>query len=149
MLVETAEPVVIAGWRRGVYDVWMRSLAVLSTGRETAVAKVRSVSTFLAGESDVMLMSLRSSAGLAGLQARAAHVVVGELDCSPQVRVQVTRRLHRTGQQRPVIAHHLQVDSGSDPVLVEMLGLKTSQSDLQAAIDRLHEATPLEGVDLI
>lgn len=149
MLVEAGEPVVVAGWHREVYDIWNKALAdlrpVMFTGSETAAAKARAVKAFLSGESDVMLMSLRSGAGLDGLQARAAHVVFGELDWSPQVHVQVTGRLHRTGQRRPVTAHYLHVDNGSDPVLVEMLGLKASQSDgILNPFGGAAEATPVD-----
>lgn len=133
MLVKGGEPVLLAGWHREVYGIWQEALADLNpqmfTGSESAAGKRKSVAAFLSGESDVIIMSLRSGAGLDGLQARAAHVVYGELDWSPQVHVQVTGRLHRTGQTRPVTAHYLHVDNGSDPVLIETLGLKASQSD--------------------
>ena len=133
MLVEDGEPVLLVGWHREVYAIWNRMLAdlrpVMFTGSESAAGKRRAAEDFAAGRSDLMIMSLRSGAGLDGLQHRAAHVVYGELDWSPQVHAQVTGRLHRRGQSRPVTAHYLHVDGGSDPVLIETLGLKASQSD--------------------
>lgn len=132
MLVKAGEPVILAGWHREVYAIWMKALAdlhpVMFTGSESQKAKRDAKEAFMAGRTDVMIMSLRSGAGLDGLQHRAAHVVYGELDWSPQVHVQVTGRLRRRGQKRQVTAHYLHVDNGSDPVLMETLGLKASQS---------------------
>lgn len=131
-LVEAGEPVILAGWHREVYRIWQEALAdlhpVMFTGTESQAQKRRARDAFCGGESDIIIMSLRSGAGLDGLQHRAAHVVYGELDWSPQVHVQVTGRLHRQGQRRPVTAHYLHVDGGSDPVVMSMLGLKASQS---------------------
>jgi hypothetical protein len=132
MLVEAGEPVLLAGWHREVYSIWLKALAdlnpVMFTGTESQNKKREAKAAFMDGRSKVMIMSLRSGAGLDGLQHRAAHVVYGELDWSPQVHVQVTGRLRRRGQKRQVTAHFLHVDNGSDPVLMETLGLKASQS---------------------
>lgn len=131
-LVEGGEPVLLAGWHREVYRIWMEALAdlkpVMFTGSESPAAKRKAAESVASGETDLIIMSLRSGAGLDGLQHRLAHVVFGELDWSPQVHVQVTGRLHRTGQERPVTAHYLHVEGGSDPVLMSTLGLKASQS---------------------
>lgn len=131
-LAEAGEPVLVAGWHRAVYDIWMERLAdlkpVMFTGSESQPQKRLSYDAFVNGDTNVMVMSLRSGAGVDGLQKRAAHVVFGELDWSPQVHVQFTGRLHRTGQERPVTAHYLHVDGGSDPVIMSTLGLKASQS---------------------
>jgi hypothetical protein len=131
-LVEAGEHVVLAGWHREVYQVWNKSLGdlnpVMFTGSETQPAKARSKAAFVSGESRLMFMSLRSGAGLDGLQAVCSHVVFGEFDWSPQVHAQVTGRLQRYGQSRPVTSHFLHVDGGSDPVLMATLGLKSSQA---------------------
>ena len=132
MIVESGEPVIVAGWHREVYAIWQKALAdlrpVMFTGSESQKAKRDAKAAFMSGETDVMILSLRSGAGLDGLQHRGCHVVFGELDWSPQVHVQVTGRLRRRGQKRQVTAHYLHVDNGSDPVLMETLGLKASQS---------------------
>lgn len=131
-LVEAGEPVLLGGWHREVYNIWNTVLAdlrpIMFTGSETAAAKRRARDAFVEGETNLMMMSLRSGAGLDGLQQRAAHVVFGELDWSPQVHTQFTGRLARPGQTRPVTAHYLHVDNGSDPVIIPTLGLKASQS---------------------
>lgn len=131
-LAEAGEAVLLGGWHRTVYDIWLEQLADLSpvmfTGSESQKQKTAAREAFLDQQTNIMIMSLRSGAGLDGLQDRAAHVVFGELDWSPQVHVQFSGRLHRTGQQRPVTAHYLHVDGGSDPVIMSTLGLKASQS---------------------
>ena len=74
-------------------------------------------------------MSLRSGAGLDGLQGVAHIVVMGELDYSPGVHEQNIGRIHRDGQAEPVLAYFLVADEGSDPVVAEIVGLKTLQVD--------------------
>lgn len=131
-LAEAGEPVLVGAWHREVYRILSAALSDLRpamfTGSETAPQKAKAAAAFSSGETNVMLMSLRSGAGLDGLQHRSAHVVFAELDWSPQVHVQFTGRLHRTGQTRPVTAHFLHTDGGSDPVIMSTLGLKASQS---------------------
>lgn len=148
-LIEAGEPVVICGWHRDVYDIWLSALSdhnpVMFTGSESAAAKRRSREAFVNGDSNVMIMSLRSGAGLDGLQQRCAHIVFGELDWSPQVHVQATGRIHRTGQPREVTAHYLHVNGGSDPVVMSMLGLKASQSHgILNPYAGVSEATPID-----
>lgn len=149
MLVESSEPVILAGWHREVYRIWNDALAdlkpVMFTGTETVAAKERSKAAILSGETDVLIMSLRSGAGLDGLQQRIAHVIIAELDWSPQVHVQLIGRVARQGQTRPVTAHYLWTDGGSDPVVIERLGLKASQA--RGIVDPFagaEEATPID-----
>lgn len=68
-----------------------------------------------------------------GLQERCSTIVIGELDFSPQVHNQLIGRLDREGQLNPVMAIFLVSDSGSDPLIVDLLGLKSSQA--QGVID--------------
>lgn len=75
-----------------------------------------------------MMISLRSGVGLDGLQHHCQDVVFGELDWSPQVHYQIIGRLRRPGQRQQVTAHYLHTNGGSDPVLLETLGIKTDQS---------------------
>lgn len=131
-LVEAGEPVLLGGWHREVYRIWNEALADLNplmfTGSESQPAKARAKRAILSGESRLLIMSLRSGAGLDGLQQKIAHVVIGELDWSPQVHRQFIGRAWRDGQTRPVTAHYLHVNGGSDPVILPTLGLKASQS---------------------
>lgn len=132
MLLKDAPRVLLAGWHREVYSIWERELAefspVLYTGSESAAGKGRSVEAFTTGESRVMMISLRSGVGLDGLQHHCQDVVFGELDWSPQVHYQIIGRLRRPGQRHQVSAHYLHTNGGSDPVLLETLGIKTDQS---------------------
>ncbi|WIW89282.1 DEAD/DEAH box helicase [Sphingobium sp. V4] len=132
LLLKDSPRVLLAGWHREVYDIWREALTpynpVLYTGSESAAGKQRSVDAFCGGDSRVMMMSLRSGAGLDGLQYHCNDAVVGELDWSPQVHYQFFGRLRRPGQEKQVNAHYLHTNWGSDPVLLEMLGIKADQS---------------------
>lgn len=132
ILVEGGEPVVLVGWHRDVYDIWLRELEDLEpamyTGSEVATVKNRSKDRFVAGDTKLLIMSLRSGAGLDGLQHRCSTMVFGELDWSPGVHHQCIGRLDREGQKEPVTAIFLVTDEGSDPPMMEVLGLKASEA---------------------
>ena len=74
------------------------------------------------------MMSLRAGAGIDGLQGVCRTVVFGELDWSPAVHEQGIGRIYRDGQTDPVMAYFLLSDYGSDPVMLDVLGVKKSQS---------------------
>ena len=132
ILLAAGQPVLLCGWHRDVYDIWMRDLAafnpVLYTGSESPRQKAKTVEAFTSGASNLMIMSLRSGAGLDGLQNRCRTIVFGELDWSPKVHEQCTARLDRPGQEHQVDAIFLVADGGSDPAVMGVLGLKNSQS---------------------
>lgn len=132
IMLENKEPVLLAGWHRDVYDIWLKELAaynpVMYTGSESPAQKEAAKKSFINGETDLMIISLRSGIGLDGLQTRCSIVTFGELDWSPAVHHQVTGRLARDGQEDQVTAIYLVSDSGSDPLIVNLLGLKASQS---------------------
>lgn len=133
MLLEQGEPVVLFGWHRGVYEIWLEKLKkwnpVLYTGSETAQQKTAAKEKFIRGESNPFIISLRSGAGLDGLQNISRTVVFGELDWSPQVHDQCSGRVYRDGQEEPVTAYYLIADVGSDPIVAEMCGVKRAQSE--------------------
>jgi hypothetical protein len=132
ILLEADLPVVLTGWHRDVYDIWLDELRpwkpVLYTGTESTKVKERHKNAFLAGDSNLFIMSNRSGAGLDGLQARSQDIVLGELDYSPNMMKQLIGRLRRQGQPFVVNAHYMIADGGCDPLMVEMLGIKASQS---------------------
>jgi SNF2 family DNA or RNA helicase len=135
MLVEQGEKVVLYAWHREVYGVLLERLKdlnpVLYTGSENTPAKKEaSRNAFVSGESKVIIISLRSGAGLDGLQFACRTVVFGELDWSPGVMEQNIGRVDRDGQPDPVFAYFLVADSGSDPVISGVLGLKREQVEL-------------------
>ncbi len=133
MLVESGEKVVLAGWHRAVYEVWEKELAslnpVMFTGSETTKEKEEAVKKFKDGDSQVFIISLRSGAGLDGLQYACNTIVFGELDWTGQVHDQVIARVDRDGQTKHVQAYFLTIADGSDPFIVGLLGLKRSQHD--------------------
>ena len=104
ILLAAGQPVLLCGWHRDVYDIWMRELAAfnpqLYTGSESPRQKARTVELFTSGASNLMIMSLRSGAGLDGLQQRCRTIVFGELDWSGKVHEQCVARLDRPGQER-------------------------------------------------
>ena len=132
ILLENNEPIVLAGWHRDVYDIWMEELKefkpVLYTGSESPAQKEESKRKFVSGETNLFIISLRSGVGLDGLQHISNIVVIGELDWSPKVIDQLIGRLDRDGQQEQVTAIYLVSDYGSDPLIIDMLAIKSSQS---------------------
>lgn len=132
LMVEAGEPVLLVGWHRAVYEIWLEELADLNpamyTGSETAAQKNREKERFLSGETDVLIMSLRSGAGIDDLQFRSSVVVFGELDWSPGIHQQVIWRLDREGQENPVTAFFLVSEEGSDPPIMDVLGIKASEA---------------------
>lgn len=129
------EKILLGGWHREVYKVWQDELErrdipyVLYTGSETADAKAKAKKAFLDPKgAQVMIMSLRSGAGLDGLQDCCNTVVYGEMDWSPKVHDQFTGRLRRDGQRNQVNEIYLIANDGSDPVVANVLGVKNRQS---------------------
>ena len=134
LLLQSGEPVLLYGWHHAVYDIWAERLRshnpAFYTGEETEAQKLRSFSRFSTGETNLFIGSLRSGAGLNGLQDRARVIVFGELDWSPKAMDQCVGRLHRDGQQSNVLAYYLLAEGGVDPYMVEALGIKRQQHDL-------------------
>ncbi|GAA1983362.1 DEAD/DEAH box helicase [Amycolatopsis minnesotensis] len=133
LLLHTTERIVLWGWHRAVYQVWLDALAdyhpVLYTGSETPARKQKSVEAFLDGDARVLIMSLRSGAGLDGLQMGCDTGVFGELDWSPQVHLQCVGRLRRDGITDQPKAYFCLSDQGSDPPMRDLLDVKRMQND--------------------
>ena len=125
--------ILLMGWHRDVYEIWEEQFkdyeVAFYTGSENPNKKNKSKEDFINGTVRLMIMSLRSGAGTDGLQNVCDTVVFGELDYSPGVHKQVIERLYRPGQQKQVTAFFLIADFLSDPVIVDLLGLKSSQAD--------------------
>jgi superfamily II DNA or RNA helicase len=134
ILLENKEPIVLAAWHRSVYDILLEELSefkpVMYTGSETPAQKEKAKEAFIKGETDCFIISLRSGIGLDGLQNRCNTVVIAELDWSPQVMEQLIGRVDRDGRDisQQVTAIYLVSDCGSDPLIIDMLGIKASQS---------------------
>lgn len=131
LLLESGEKVVLYGWHREVYALWLELLAdhkpCLYTGSESPKQKDQAKEAFISGDCRLLIISLRSGAGLDGLQDHCSTVVFGELDWSPGVHEQCVGRVARDGQSNPVMAYYLISDSGSDPIIADVLGVKRGQ----------------------
>lgn len=132
MLIDSGEKVLLGGWHRAVYDVWRDRLADLKpaffTGHESAAQKEAARNAFISGQTDLLIMSLRSGAGTNGLQNVCSVVVLGELDWSPKVHEQLIGRLARDGQKESVQVFIPVAPVGCDPTMASVLGLKEAQS---------------------
>lgn len=156
LLVEAGERVVVFGWHHQVYELLGDAFQkhgipyAMYTGQQSDAEKQHSFKRFTAPEyvdekvpgsssgktykvhndhAKVLIMSLRSGAGLDGLQHVCRTVVVAELDWSPKVMHQDIGRVHRDGQTEPVAAYYLVAEEGSDPVIADVLGIKDAQSE--------------------
>ena len=131
LLMESGESVVLYGWHRAVYDLWAKILEehkpAFYTGTESEPQKAKAKADFIEGRTNLLVISLRSGAGLDGLQSRCRVVVFGELDWSPGVHEQCIGRVARDGQADSVAAYYLISEEGSDPVVSQVLGLKRQQ----------------------
>ncbi|WP_316234642.1 SNF2-related protein [Bradyrhizobium sp. SZCCHNR1020] len=132
ILLEAKTPIILGGWHRDVYDIWLKELApykpVLYTGSETTRDKDRAKRAFMSGDTDCFIMSLRSGAGLDGLQHRCSTVVHGELDWSREVHKQLAGRLRPHARTDPITEIYLIANGGSDPLIASVQGLKASQA---------------------
>lgn len=132
LFLEQKIPILLVGWHREVYEIWLKELhgfnPVMYTGSESPRQKDESKRAFLAGETDCFILSLRSGAGLDGLQERCSTAIIGELDWSKKILEQVCGRLDREGQTEQVMALVATSDDGSDPPMLDLLAIKESQS---------------------
>jgi SNF2 family DNA or RNA helicase len=131
-LLEAGQPCILYGHHHDVMDIYMDHLKkyypVMISGRQDATKKDLARKVFMDDGGDgtnLIIVSLRSGTGL-NLQ-RAKCVVFGELDWSPAVHTQCEDRAHRIGVKDSVLCYYLASDAGTDPKVLETLGLKTSQ----------------------
>jgi len=133
-LLEAGEVPLVFAWHHKVHDALCDTLkkyepSVL-TGRQTEKQKDKGLQRFIDGHTNMALMSLRTAAGLDGLQARATCVVNAELDWSPAVHGQCETRIARLGtpdELSEVPSYYCVSKTGYDAVMMDALGLKTSQ----------------------
>lgn len=133
LLLESGEPVVLFGWHRAVYQIWLERLKdfnpVMYTGSESIAQKVKAEEAFKNRETNLFIMSLRSGAGVDGLQHVCRTAVVGEFDWSPGVHEQCIGRVDRDGQPDPVTAYFLASQQGADPIMINVNGIKREQRE--------------------
>lgn len=133
LLLESGEPVMLFGWHRSVFELWCRELRdfnpVLYTGSEGPAQKEASKAKFINGDSDLLICSLQSGKGLDGIQYRCRVGVFGELDWSPATANQCVGRYHRDGQKDSCLTYYVVSEEGSDPHMLQSLGIKKVQVD--------------------
>lgn len=130
-LVADGERVLLGAWHHEVVDLYVEALKDIGvgcfTGRQDTTQKENVKDAFIAGTIKVLIMNLRSGAGVDGLQHVCRIFVAGELDWSPQVHRQIIGRLHREGQALQVLAYFVVSQFGKDPKMMEVLGAKMAQ----------------------
>lgn len=98
-------------------------------GFDAKALRTIAAADFMSGRTPLFIMSLRSGAGLDGLEQVCNTVVFGEMDWSPGIHNQIIWRLRRAAQKRwPVNAIFCHANGGADPVLMSTLGLKGDQA---------------------
>lgn len=133
LLDQEVQKVVVVAHHHDVYNGLRKRLdkygVVEYTGRVNAISKATEVRRFIYGPCKILLMSVLAGEGLDGLQTVCNHMVFVELDWSPSRHAQVIGRLDRPGQKLPVYVNFLVIDDGSDPPVVNMLGMKRTMRD--------------------
>ena len=134
-LIEAGEHVLLCAHHHAVEDILVEELGgservVSITGRQTQQEKDEAIRTFAKGRAPVVVLGLRSGAGLDGLQGAGTCVVFAELDWSPAVHQQIEGRLHRIGMdatRESLLSYYLVSDTGIDETMQEALGIKVAQ----------------------
>jgi SNF2 family DNA or RNA helicase len=133
-LLESGERPLVYAWHHRVHDILRERLQTYwpasITGRETASAKAKNLQRYIDGKTNLVILSLRSAAGLDGLQHRATCCVFAELDWSPAVHGQAETRIARIGVDKlveEVPSYYCVARNGYDEVMIDVLGVKTSQ----------------------
>lgn len=133
-LLEAGERVLLYAYHHRVHDILADDLREFSpvkiSGHETQKEKDEAVEAFANGRTNLIQLSLRSTAGLDRLQGRGTCVVFAELDWSPAIHTQCEDRLHRLGVDaslESILCYYMVTDTGMDETMQEALGLKVGQ----------------------
>ncbi|TWT58998.1 hypothetical protein KOR42_23850 [Thalassoglobus neptunius] len=149
MLLDSGEPVLLFGHHHAVYEIWKKELAEFNpqffTGRESPKMKQESKRKFIEGESDLLIMALRSGEGVDGLERRCRVAVFGELDWTWAMHNQCIGRLRRNEQTDQVVAYFMISDEGIDPEMCEILGVKEAQ--LKGLRGEVRDLVPVRRID--
>lgn len=129
--------VVVFAWHHAVYNILEDALRAYGvaryTGEQNATQKDNALKRFMArsgdGRARVLLLSLRAGAGIDGLQHVCRTGVFAELDWSPKVHEQCEGRLCRDQQTDTTDFYYPVAETGSDPVVMDILQIKTGQAD--------------------
>lgn len=133
-LLEAGERPLVYAWHHDVHDILIEKLKGFEpsvfTGRQSEKKKDVALKRFMDGDTDLALLSLRSAAGLDGLQYRATCCVFAELDWSPAIHRQCETRIARIGVDKlveEVPSYYCVSSVGYDRIMIDVLGVKTGQ----------------------
>jgi SNF2 family DNA or RNA helicase len=130
-LVEAGERPLVYAWHHDVHDTiseYLQVTAARLTGKETETQKEEARRRFIAGDAAVLQLSLRTAAGLDGLQEAGTCVVFAELDWSPAIHAQCEDRLHRIGATaESILCYYCVAATGTDETIQDALGIKVGQ----------------------
>ena len=133
-LLDAGEKPLVYAWHHDVHDILLEKLKgynpAVFTGKQTQKQKDISLKRFVNGDTNLCLLSLRSAAGLDGLQYRASFCVFAELDWAPAVFSQCETRIARIGVDKTmdtVPSCYCVARVGHDEVMLDVLGVKTGQ----------------------
>ena len=133
-LVESGERPLVYAWHHDVHDIYQERLKefkpAIFTGKQTVSQKDAHLRRYMDGETPLALLSLRSAAGLDGLQYRATMCVFGELDWSPAIHGQAETRIARIGVDASIMdvpSYYCVASVGHDEAMLDVLGVKTGQ----------------------
>lgn len=133
-VLTTKNKVVVMAHHRAVVDALCRNLegSVKLYGGMTDAAKTASVDEFQKGDARAFVGSLQA-AGV-GLTLTAADIMIFvEDDWVPSVNFQAEDRIHRIGQDRPVLIQHLVADGTIEAMIVHSVIAK--QTIIDEALD--------------
>ncbi len=129
ILLDAGEPVLLFAYHHDVMQLYNHYLGEylpsFITGKLNQKQKNEGITRFMNGDTDLICVNLRTTAGL-NLQ-RARCVVFGELDWSHSVHLQAEDRVHRIGQEETVMCYYLISETASDNAMIKCLGLKSEQ----------------------
>lgn len=141
LLLETLQPIIAEGHKALVFSQFTRYLRGVQEVLEAAGLRVlyldgstsdrgAVISQFRAGEGDVFLISLKAG-GFGLTLTEADYVFLLDPWWNPQVEEQAVDRVHRIGQDRPVLVYRL-VCAGT--IEEKVMALKEKKADLFARV---------------
>lgn len=133
-LIEAGEKPLVYAWHHDVHNILRERLGryepAFITGKQSQKQKDEAIHSFVKGETDLVILSLRSAAGIDGFQYRATCCVFAELDWSPAIHSQSETRIARIGVSsdvKEVPSYYCVSRSGFDEIILDVLGVKTGQ----------------------
>lgn len=129
ILLQGEQPTIVFAYHHDVMQLYEHYLGeylpAFVHGKLTTKQKAENIDRFMDRDTDLIIINLRTTAGL-NLQ-RARCVVFGELDWSPSVHTQAEDRAHRIGQKESVMAYYMVAETSTDKNIIDCLGLKREQ----------------------